>query len=131
MKTLMLGNEDISNGAQYALVDLETMALDLPQASFDQYWLPMLESTNTASAAWNCDEDEYCWIYNADCNTGCGCYINDLQPITMQFGLIELKMPPQTYTQSMNNQTCFAWIGQSDDDDEVHLGWKFMVDYSM
>jgi len=40
-------------------------------------------------------------------------------------------MPPETYTQTMNPQTCFAWVGQSDSDNEVHLGWNFMVDYSM
>lgn len=91
----------------------------------------MLQATNTATAQWNCDEEDYCWVYNPDITDGCGSYVGSFETLTMQFGLIELQMPPQTYTQTMNNQTCFAWIGQSDDDSEVHLGWKFMVDYSM
>ena len=107
------------------------MAIDLPQDSFDQYWYPMLNATNTASASWDCSEDQYCWIYNADCNTGCDCYMSGLEPLTMQFGTAQLTMPPETYTQSMNNNTCFAWVGQSEEGDQVHLGWKFMVDFSL
>ena len=91
----------------------------------------MLTATNTDGAEWHCEEDEYCWVYSENTYTGCDSYVGSLEPIKMQFGNTELVMPPETYTQAMNNQTCFAWVGRSDDDEEVHLGWKFMVDFSM
>lgn len=62
------------------------MAIDLPKASFDQYFVPMLQKTDTDTAKWNCDEDEYCYVYNADITTGCEHYNGNLEPIILQFG---------------------------------------------
>lgn len=74
------------------------MAMNFPEAMFNEYFYPMLNSTNTDNGQWNCDATDYCFVTDPDCSSGCGCFTGGMEDITMQFGNTKLTMPPDSYT---------------------------------